>query len=91
MSAKMALAFLSIEFSDMATAHIGLVSCIIRGLDSVLLFVVKVTKSYDSIGTMCNQFNMENRALLHKVLPDSALANFTTMVLHISQNFQNTT
>ena len=68
--------------------HIRLVSRITRGLDSVLLYVVKVTKSYDSIGTMCNQFSMENRALLHKVLPDSA---FIAMILHRSQSFQNTT
>ena len=27
---------------------------------------------------MCNQFSIENRALLHKVLPVSALVNFTS-------------
>ena len=71
--------------------HIGLVSRIIRGLDSVLLYVAKVTKSYYSMETMRNQFSMENRALRHKVLSDSALAHFTIMILHRSQNFQNTT
>ena len=40
---------------------------------------------------MCNHFSLEIRALLRKVLPDSALANFTTMIMHRSQNFQNTT
>ena len=34
---------------------------------------------------------MENRALSHKVLPYSALAHFTSMILHRSQNFQNAT
>ena len=46
----------------------------------MLLYKVKVTKSYDSISTMCNQFSMEKRALLHKVLPYFALANFITMI-----------
>ena len=43
------------------TMHIGMVSRIIRGLDSVLLYLVKVTKTYDSIRTMCNRFNMEGK------------------------------
>jgi len=40
---------------------------------------------------MCNQFRLEIRAILHKVLPLSALAHFTTMILLRGQNFQNTT
>ena len=48
-------------------------------------------KSKDSIGTMCNQFSLENRALLHKILPYPSMANFTTRILLRSQNFQNTT
>ena len=40
---NMALSF--IGFSYAMIAHIGLVSCIISDLDSVLLYVVKVTKS----------------------------------------------
>ena len=47
--------------SFLVGVHIGLVSRIIKGLDSVLLYVVKVTKSEDSIGTMCNQFSLEIR------------------------------
>ena len=34
---------------------------------------------------------MANRALLHKVLLDTALDSFTTMTVHRSQKFQNTT
>ena len=40
---------------------------------------------------MCNQFSLENRALLHKILPNPSMANFTTRILLRSQNFQNTT
>ena len=61
-----------------ATAHFGLLSPIIRGLDSLLLYLVKVTKPCDSIRTVCNQLSRENRALIHKVLPYSALAHFIT-------------
>ena len=60
-------------------------------------YVVKVTKhqqtsaTYDNIRTLCNQSSKENRLLLHKVLPYSALPNSTAMILHRNQNFQNTT
>ena len=64
--------------------HSGLVSGIIRDLDSVLLYVVKVTGSSGWIGTVCNQSNMENGSSLHIVLPDSALDSFTTMTVHRS-------
>ena len=40
---------------------------------------------------MCNQFSLENRALLHKILPYPSMANFTTQTLLRSQNFQNMT
>ena len=40
---------------------------------------------------MCNQFSLENRALLHKILPNPSMANFITRILLRSQNFQNTT
>ena len=40
---------------------------------------------------MCNQFSLENRALLHKILPYPSMANLTTRILLRSQNFQNTT
>ena len=40
---------------------------------------------------MCNQFSLENRALLHKILPYPSMANFTTRILIRSQNFQNMT
>ena len=71
--------------------HSGLVSRIIRDLDSVLLYVVKVTGSSGWIGTVWNQSIMENGSSLHIVLPDSALDSFTTMTVHRSQKFQNTT
>ena len=62
--------------------HSGLVSRIIRDLDLVLLYVVKVTGSSGCIGTVCNQSNMENGSTLHIVLLDSALDSFTTMTVH---------
>ena len=64
--------------------HSGLVSRIIRDLDSVLLYVVKVTGSSGWIGTVCNQSNMENGLSWHILLPDSALDSFTTMTVHRS-------
>ena len=54
-------------------------SRIIRDLDSVLIYVVKVRGSSGWIGTVCNQSNMENGSSLHIVLPESALDSFTTM------------
>ena len=66
-------------------------SRIIRDLDSVLLCVVKVTGSSGWIGTTCHQSNMKNGLSLHIVLPDSALDSFTTLTIHRSQKFQNTT
>ena len=62
--------------------HSGLVSRIIRDLDSVMFYVVKVKGSSGWIGTVCNQSNMENGSSLHMVLPDSALNRFTTMTVH---------
>ena len=62
--------------------HSGLVSRIIRDLESELLYVVKVRGSSGWIGTVCNQFNMENGLSLQIALPDSALDNFTTMTVH---------
>ena len=61
--------------------HIGLVSRIIRDLDSVLLYVVKVRSSPGWIRTVCNLSNMENGLSLHIVLPDSAFDSFTTMAV----------
>ena len=61
--------------------HSGLVSRIIRDLDSVLLYVVKVTGSSGWIGTVCNQSNMENGSSLHIVLPDFALYSITIYIL----------
>ena len=61
------------------TMHIGLVSRIIRGLDSVLLYVVKVRGSSVWIRTVWNQSNMETHPF--------ALDNFITMrQLFIGQN-----
>ena len=71
--------------------HSGLGSRFLIGSGSVLLYVVKVTESSVSFGTMCNGFSMENASLLYKVLPDSALDKFTTMALHSSQMFQYAT
>ena len=56
-------------------------SCVIRDLDSVLLYVVKVRGSSGWLGTVCNQSNMENGSSLHIVLPDSALDSFSTMTV----------
>ena len=50
------------EFNKLFTLHSGLMLLFIRDLDSVLLYVVKVMKSYDNIGTMCNQFSLAIRA-----------------------------
>ena len=72
------------DHKDLEAMHSGLVSRIIRDLDSVLLYVVKVTGSSGWIGTVCNQSNMENGLSLHIVLPDSALDSFTTMTVHRS-------
>ena len=61
--------------------HSGLVSRIIRDLDSVRLYVVKVTGSSGWIGTVCNQSNMENGWSLQIILLDSALDTFTSMTV----------
>ena len=57
------IAFLGlVEFKvelSLKRMHSGLVSRIIRDLDSVLLYVVKVRGSSGWIGTVCNQSNME--------------------------------
>ena len=52
--------------------HSGLVTCIIRYLDAVLLFLVKVRGSSGWIGTVCNKSNMENGSSLQIILPYSA-------------------
>ena len=66
-------------------------SRIIRDLDSVLLYLVKVRGASGLIGTVCNQSNMENGLSWHIVLPDSALDSFTTMTVHGSLKFQYST
>ena len=76
---------------EVAGIHTGLESRIIRDLDSVLLYLVKVTGSSGWIRTVWNQSIMENGLSLHIVLPDSALDSFTTFKVHRSQMFQNTT
>ena len=56
---KMAVLCQTREYGD--PLHIGLMSRIINGFDSLLLYVVEGTKSYDNIGTKCNQSSSENR------------------------------
>ena len=61
-----------------------LVLSMIRGLKSVLLYLVKVMGSSRWIRTVCNQSNIEKVPSLHIVLHDSAMDSFTNVTVHRS-------
>ena len=82
-----AILAISLPTTNNSTLHNGLLSCEKREIDSVVPYVLKVTKSYESSSTMCYGFSMESRSLLHKVLPDTALDNFATMHIDFFKTF----